>query len=54
MSLTLWKDISPLSGRLRQPSAESPHILVIGGGVTGLINSWVLLDKGYHVTIISS
>lgn len=53
MSLTLWKDISPLGQRLREPTSRSPHVLVIGGGVTGLISSWVLLDRGYHVTILS-
>ena len=26
-------------------------MLVIGGGVTGLVTAWVLLDRGYHVTI---
>lgn len=32
---------------------SSPHVLVIGGGVTGLITSWVLLDRGYRVTILA-
>ncbi|KAI8959567.1 FAD dependent oxidoreductase [Daldinia sp. FL1419] len=54
MTLTLWKDISPMGQPLRQPSSKSPHILIIGGGVTGLISAWVLLDKGYRVTIVSS
>ncbi|KAI0484111.1 nucleotide-binding domain-containing protein [Xylariaceae sp. FL0804] len=54
MSLTLWKDISPLGSRLREPTSTSPHVLVIGGGVTGLVSAWVLLDRGYHVTILSS
>ena len=54
MSLTLWKDITPLGQRLREPTNRSPHVLVIGGGVTGLVSSWVLLDRGYHVTILSS
>ncbi|KAH9896267.1 FAD dependent oxidoreductase [Xylariomycetidae sp. FL2044] len=53
MPLTLWRDISPLAGPLKQPSARSPHIIVVGGGVTGLVSSWVLLDRGYRVTIIS-
>lgn len=35
------------------PPTSSSHILIIGGGVTGLITAWVLLDRGYHVTIIS-
>ena len=54
MSLTLWKDITPLGQRLREPTNRSPHVLVIGGGVTGVVSSWVLLDRGYHVTILSS
>jgi D-amino-acid oxidase len=35
------------------PTATSPHILIIGGGVTGLTSAWVLLDRGCHVTIVS-
>jgi D-amino-acid oxidase len=35
------------------PTQSSPRILVIGGGVTGLITAWVLLDRGYHVTIVA-
>ncbi|KAJ7171362.1 hypothetical protein C8R46DRAFT_895626 [Mycena filopes] len=54
MTLTLWKDISPLSRPLRQPTTASPHVLIIGGGVTGLTTAWVLLDRGYHVTVVSS
>ncbi|KAH8677618.1 nucleotide-binding domain-containing protein [Xylariales sp. PMI_506] len=54
MPLTLWKDLSPLGEPLKHPSHNSPHILVVGGGVTGLVTSWVLLDRGYHVTILSS
>ena len=41
--------IDPLP--LKEPTPESPKILVIGGGVTGLVTAWVLLDKGYHVTV---
>ncbi|KAI8634332.1 nucleotide-binding domain-containing protein [Xylariaceae sp. FL1651] len=54
MSLILGRDISPLGKPLNQPSSKSPHILVIGGGVTGLVSSWVLLDRGYRVTILSN
>ncbi|ETS78669.1 hypothetical protein PFICI_08522 [Pestalotiopsis fici W106-1] len=54
MPLRLWRDLTPLEQPLRQPTAESPHILVIGGGVTGLVTSWVLLDQGYRVTVLSS
>jgi D-amino-acid oxidase len=35
------------------PTPSSPRILVIGGGVTGLVTAWVLLDRGYRVTIVS-
>ncbi|KAL8913126.1 MAG: hypothetical protein Q9171_002020 [Xanthocarpia ochracea] len=35
------------------PAAASATILIVGGGVTGLINAWVLLDRGYQVTIVS-
>ncbi|KAI1442170.1 FAD dependent oxidoreductase [Annulohypoxylon stygium] len=52
--LTLWRDISPLGQPLRRPTSKSPHVLIIGGGVTGLISAWVLLDRGYRVTIVSS
>ncbi|KAI0133297.1 FAD dependent oxidoreductase [Hypoxylon sp. NC0597] len=54
MPLTLWRDISPIGQPLRRPSSKSPHVLIIGGGVTGLISAWVLLDRGYRVTIVSS
>ncbi|KAJ7032245.1 nucleotide-binding domain-containing protein [Mycena alexandri] len=54
MTLTLWTDISPLSRPLRAPTTASPHVLIIGGGVTGLTTAWVLLDRGYRVTVVSS
>ncbi|KAI2610411.1 FAD dependent oxidoreductase [Hypoxylon sp. NC1633] len=54
MPLTLWRDISPIAQPLRRPTPKSPHVLVVGGGVTGLISSWVLLDRGYRVTIVSN
>jgi D-amino-acid oxidase len=38
---------------LVQPNPSSATVLVVGGGVTGLVTSWALLDRGYHVTIIS-
>ncbi|CAL8580587.1 hypothetical protein XPA_006309 [Xanthoria parietina] len=37
----------------QHPDASSSTILIVGGGVTGLINAWVLLDRGYHVTVVS-
>lgn len=35
------------------PDASSPTVLILGGGVTGLITAWVLLDRGYRVHIVS-
>ena len=37
----------------QSPDAASSTVLIVGGGVTGLINAWVLLDRGYHVTVVS-
>ncbi|KAF9261193.1 FAD dependent oxidoreductase [Marasmius fiardii PR-910] len=51
--LTLWRDLTPLPQPLIRASSRSKHVLVVGGGVTGLVNSWVLLDKGYRVTVVS-
>ncbi|KKY29755.1 putative fad dependent oxidoreductase [Diaporthe ampelina] len=52
-SLVMWRDLTPYPGRLIQSSATSPHVLIVGAGVTGLVTAWVLLDKGYKVTIVS-
>ncbi|KAH0548031.1 hypothetical protein GP486_008227, partial [Trichoglossum hirsutum] len=49
----MGKDISLDPTPLKAPTASSPHVLVVGGGVTGLVTSWVLLDRGYRVTIVS-
>ncbi|KAK1140554.1 hypothetical protein N8T08_010300 [Aspergillus melleus] len=38
---------------LTPPTPSSPRVLIIGAGVTGLTTAWTLLDRGYHVTIIS-
>ncbi|KAJ5081226.1 hypothetical protein N7456_013464 [Penicillium angulare] len=51
--LQLTEDISVAHTPLIFPSLNSPHILVIGGGVTGLVTSWLLLDHGYRVTMVS-
>ncbi|KAG0168692.1 hypothetical protein DFQ28_000848 [Apophysomyces sp. BC1034] len=32
---------------------SKPHALIVGGGVTGLTSAWVLLERGYRVTVIS-
>ena len=37
--------------RIQQDNPQ--HILVIGGGVSGLITAWILLDKGFKVTILA-
>ena len=49
----LGKDISLEPYPLKSPSFSSPRVLVIGGGVTGLVTSWVLLDLGYRVSIVA-
>ncbi|KAK2766915.1 hypothetical protein FQN54_006230 [Arachnomyces sp. PD_36] len=49
----LGDDLSASPSPLIRPSPSSPHVLVIGGGVTGLTTAWFLLDRGYRVTIIS-
>ncbi|KAL9096627.1 MAG: hypothetical protein Q9165_001114 [Trypethelium subeluteriae] len=33
---------------------HAPHVLVIGAGVAGCTTAWLLLDKGYRVTILAS
>ncbi len=52
--LVLGENLSldPLAQQV--PTATSPTVLIIGGGVTGLITAWVLLDRGYHVTVLAS
>ena len=52
-SLLFWRDLTPFPVPLRTPVPSSPSILVVGGGVTGLTTAWVLLDKGFHVTIVA-
>ena len=45
--------ISFLPTPLNPPTSSSPRVLIIGGGVTGLVTAWTLLDRGYQVTILS-
>ena len=51
--VTLGRDISLNPAPFRAPTSSSPRVLVIGGGVTGIVTSWVLLDRGYHVTVVA-
>lgn len=51
--LRLEENISTLSRPLISPHAHSKRVLVVGGGIMGLMTSWILLDRGHHVTIIS-
>ncbi|PKY07393.1 FAD dependent oxidoreductase [Aspergillus campestris IBT 28561] len=46
-------DISVHQDPLVKPKPSSKHIIIIGGGVNGLMTAWVLLDKGYRVTILA-
>ncbi|KAF2097810.1 FAD dependent oxidoreductase [Rhizodiscina lignyota] len=51
--LTFWKDLNTDPAPLKQQPVIPRHILVIGGGVSGLVTAWCLLDKGYKVTILA-
>ena len=52
-SLKLGENLTLDPLPFRKTTAESPTILIIGGGVTGLVNAWVLLDRGYNVTVVA-
>ncbi|KAK7540662.1 FAD dependent oxidoreductase [Phyllosticta citribraziliensis] len=52
-SLIFWRDLTPFPTPLHTPTSSSPRVLIVGGGVTGLITAWTLLDKGYHVNILA-
>lgn len=51
--VTLGKDVSLAPSPLKPPTPFSHNVLVVGGGVTGLVTAWVLLDRGYNVTIVA-
>ncbi|KAL1593190.1 hypothetical protein SLS60_010798 [Paraconiothyrium brasiliense] len=51
--LVFWRDLTPFPTPLTAPDSTSPHALIIGGGVTGFVTAWALLDKGYRVTILA-
>lgn len=52
-ALKLWRDLTPLPEPRVKPMVNSKHILIIGGGVTGLVSAWTFLDQGYQVTILA-
>jgi len=51
--LVLGKNLSLDPLPHQEPTVTSPKVLIIGGGVTGLINAWVLLNRGYRVTVVA-
>lgn len=48
------EDFSASPEPLITPTPGSPKFLMIGAGVSGLVSSWMLLDKGYRVTIVAT
>lgn len=52
-NLVFWRDLTPYPTPLHAPDHSSPTALIVGGGVTGLVTAWTLLDKGYNVTILA-
>lgn len=51
--LRLWEDLTPIPTPRVSQTTKSKHVLIVGGGVTGLVTAWTLLDQGYKVTIVS-
>lgn len=52
-SLLLAEDISAAANPLEAPKPSSARVLVLGGGVIGLTTAWLLLDRGYKVTVLA-
>lgn len=46
-------NVSTGDSPLTKPKTESSHVLILGGGVSGLMVAWMLLDKGFRVTILA-
>ena len=51
--LDLGKGVSLFPTTQNDPETPPSHILVIGAGVTACVSSWILLDKGYKVTMLA-
>ena len=51
--LELGKGFSLFPATQNGSVTPSSHILVIGAGVTACVSSWILLDKGYKVTMLA-
>ncbi|KGO58304.1 D-amino-acid oxidase [Penicillium expansum] len=45
--------VSTSDAPLNAPNENSEHVIIIGGGVSGLLVAWMLLDKGFRVTILA-
>ncbi|OGM48161.1 D-amino acid oxidase [Aspergillus bombycis] len=45
--------VSTRDDPLHTPNSESTHALIVGGGVSGLLVAWMLLDQGTRVTILA-
>ncbi|KAE8362715.1 FAD dependent oxidoreductase-domain-containing protein [Aspergillus caelatus] len=46
-------EVSTSDAPLKDLNADSRHVLIVGGGVSGLLVAWMLLDKGIRVTILA-
>ena len=51
--IVLGENLSLEPFPLQPPDTASPTVLIIGGGVTGLVTAWLLLDRGYRVHVVS-
>ncbi|KAI9690050.1 MAG: hypothetical protein M1822_009932 [Bathelium mastoideum] len=46
-------NLSTQASPLQEPTKDSAHVLVLGGGVVALTTAWTLLDRGIKVTVLS-